>query len=674
MAVRTVTYSFAFGAVDSEATANLDLEWYSKSCLQLENFLLTRSGAIRKRLPFDAVPVDFADEEVFKCVPWAPDVRTAIMTVFTPGKIYLETGEILDNPYSAEDIENLQYTHNSRDMIVTTGHSSPHVLTISNGEIVFVPVNFLFGATRDQNLDVNITIHASANSGNITLTSNTALFDPSMVGGIWGITEPAGNLARYSSWIASSSIALNAYRRNDNKLYKATNAATTGNIPPTHDVDGEIISDGSVKWLFINRGIGYAKITEVISATSANATVQRLLPPTVVSGASGYAPTYRWNEGAWSSLRGFPKGCSFFQNALYLGGIGDTASTMGNLHIGSLVVDSLESFKNGTQRIWKSVTGNFRSFDTGNLLETDSKAIDLASDRSNPIVWLKSTDRLMVGTEQGIFPLANLGEVPGRSVSDAAAPTQAQLLENSIIYVRGARSSIKAARFDENTNSYTSEDLNIINKSFVEGIKEIAVSQSPDNIVLALREDGKISATLVNFTQQTLGLYVISNSEFIFKSISVLSLEDGDYLYTVVYVPDESKYYLGRMLLSSPYTDADGTAIDFGIYTYAATVKTHRISWEPLSQSGLSTGFFNSGELSVNQIKVDVFETQDLYINGIEYQFRTSEMELGEYSVPRDEVAHVLGSGEVSEILLESRNPLTCNIRAVEVTFGVPDN
>ena len=62
---------------------------------------------------------------------------------------------------------------------------------------------------------------------------------------------------------------------------------------------------------------GVVKITSVTSAISVTAEVQRRL--------GGTAATKLWAEGAWSSRRGYPRTCMFFQS----GGVSDPLTSPG---------------------------------------------------------------------------------------------------------------------------------------------------------------------------------------------------------------------------------------------------------------------------------------------------------------------------------------------------------
>ncbi len=81
----------------------------------------------------------------------------------------------------------------------------------------------------------------------------------------------------------------------------ASGSRSTGTYPPIH-TEGTWMADGAgVIWRHVCTDTGILRLTAVASPVSATATVLQTVPADCVA-----APSYRWSEGAWSDLYGYP--------------------------------------------------------------------------------------------------------------------------------------------------------------------------------------------------------------------------------------------------------------------------------------------------------------------------------------------------------------------------------
>jgi hypothetical protein len=188
------------------------------------------------------------------------------------------------------------------------------------------------GPFRVQNLDEALTVQASATSGTITLTASSALFQAGHVGGLmqispsdnttiplWTSNEDlrivrnhlTGALGTAGTWGPEDVPPVDVIRRYGKNVYKLTQGTDAGTNPPIHESGEALVDNKPTKWLHLNDDVGIVRITSITSATVAQAVVVRPLSLAVVA-----SPTYRWSEGAWSDLYGYPSSLEIFDQRL----------------------------------------------------------------------------------------------------------------------------------------------------------------------------------------------------------------------------------------------------------------------------------------------------------------------------------------------------------------------
>lgn len=173
------------------------------------------------------------------------------------------------------------------------------------------PQVFDTGPFRVQNLDKARTLQASGTSGTITLTANAALFQAGHVGSLMRM-RPTDNTT-LSLWTSNEDLTVGAKRRYRSNIYELTAGTNAGNNPPVHEEGIDQVDNAPTRWLFLGDDVGVVRITAITSPTEATATVIRRVPDACVS-----APTYRWSEGAWSALYGYPSQIELYDQRLVL--------------------------------------------------------------------------------------------------------------------------------------------------------------------------------------------------------------------------------------------------------------------------------------------------------------------------------------------------------------------
>lgn len=281
------------------------------------------------------IPFQFAadDAVVLEFTP-------GIMRVWRYGALVLKPD--LSGPYElvtpyveGDNLQNLRWVQSADAIYIVDGIRLPQRLVrlaLNSWSISFHLLRT--GPFRVQNLDRDKTILASGNTGTITLTTNFDLFVAPHVGSLmqisptdnstiplWTSNEElrqtrnvfTGVLGTLGTWDAEDAppVDLPVLRRYGKNVYQLTQGNNAGTNPPIHE-DGEALVDNApTKWLYLYDDIGIVRITAITDARTATANVIRPLSIAVVA-----TPTYRWSEGAFSGVYGYPSSIELFDQRM----------------------------------------------------------------------------------------------------------------------------------------------------------------------------------------------------------------------------------------------------------------------------------------------------------------------------------------------------------------------
>lgn len=364
--------SFSSGEVSPLLYGRPDYQRYQTGLKSCVGFLPLRQGGVtrapgtifrgytRNNAKARLIAFEFAknDSLLLELTPgWMRIWRYGELVKTSGGAIYE-----LAHPYTANDLDTLQWVQ-SADVIYLAGGGKPIQrlarLALNNWSIGAASVRN--GPFRVQNLDKARTIQASAITGSVTLTASQALFTAQHVGSLMRLE--VRDYANIPLWTGNTDASAGQKMRYDGRIYELTSGTNTGVNPPVHDEGTEQASlDPLVKWKYVSDGVGVVRITAVASGTSATAQVLRALPDAIVD-----TPSYRWSEGAWSNVYGYP--------------------TSLEIHDQRLVAAATPS---EPRTLWFSVIGDYLDFDPGT--EADSSfAYSIAGGSSqNRVIWLKT--------------------------------------------------------------------------------------------------------------------------------------------------------------------------------------------------------------------------------------------------------------------------------------------
>lgn len=499
--VEYIQKGFALGEILPEAQCSLiGTEAYAQCCEQMVNILNTPSGSARIRKGF-VLQASLPAQVNFAYIKKINNV----IAVIVPFNIYVYDKQFsliktISSPYDEGALEKLKFTlfaNEAEDdslsdeaehlyFLHPTFH--PKLLQLKNDIYVLEDFKNELGPTLDENKDESKTIKADlieiGDTVSFEATGSGNVFKEDIEGGIWGFSEAGDALAIYKLWVSGENVTVGVYRRNLGNLYRAQNSGITGNIQPSHNKDGKLISDGSVFWLYVNSGTGYARITERISSIKAKGIVIRILPPSMKEGSTApvFTPTSNWNEGAWSEYQGFPVALTFFEERAIFGGT-----------------------KRRPLWIWGSVLTEYENFDS--VGPGKGFAFLVTPGGGGRILWLKSYEKIAVGMTTGIALTTPSDSIeseqvsaPERVIKDELFDADSTIENNVLFYYAGREGRVLLHSFPlfrSDTAGFTYKDLSILNyRACLDCIYLTSIS-SPFNSIISLTTPGEL--TLYNF-------------------------------------------------------------------------------------------------------------------------------------------------------------------------------
>ena len=230
MVTKILKNTFIGGELSNKMQNRFDFSKYSSSAKYIENFNLQKEGNISFRDGSFYIANLNIDNDTIKKVrllEWIKNETTIYLLVFSNKSLKIYSNFVLlttlETPYDLENIKNIQIDYCGNNLYIVDGVHTPYFLNNigNNFTLKFADFSENDGTQPwdDENLS-DITLKASAASGNITITASRDLFNDTYL----------------------------------NKFIKIKNAG--------------------------NKTTGYAKITSIISATVVNATVIKNIPIT----------------------------------------------------------------------------------------------------------------------------------------------------------------------------------------------------------------------------------------------------------------------------------------------------------------------------------------------------------------------------------------------------------
>lgn len=396
----------------------------------------------------------------------------------------------------------------------------------------------------------DVTIIASAVSGSVTLTATRPLFKSGHVGAIFRLTTQG----------QVGSAALSGAAQSTGSIRIAGIAGPTGNGRAfAVDVSGTFVGTVSLQrslgvpgsWTTVESytapiskafpdlldnqivyyrlsmtaytsGTADAAVSQLSSVQSAIARITGAAADGLTATADLLSPintaaTTDWEEGEWSSYRGFPTAVALHDGRLFWGG-------------------------NGT-KIWGSVSDAFASFD--DTVEGDAGPISriVATGGRDGFRWLLALQRLIGGTaQQEISMRASAFDEPltstaftARACSTRGAYRVRSIRIDSLgVFVERNSQRIFELSFDFQKGDYSSKELTRLKQEMcAAGVKSVAAQRQPDTRLWFVLNDGTC-AVLTYEQEDDVAAWTPVTTNGTVENVAVLPGTDEDEVYFIV--------------------------------------------------------------------------------------------------------------------------------------------
>ena len=468
MRLSPIINSFASGELSPRLMGRTDSPKYATGCEVMENFMALPHGGAKRRGGTRFINEVKNSAHTTRLIPFEFSVDQTYVLEFGNNYIrfYTNGGQVQANSaayeitttYTHSQVNELQFAQNADVMWIVHPSHLPRKLTrLAHASWTIVDEAFKKGPFLPVNQNEALTLtFASTSAATQNLTASASLFDSSHVGTDWLVDTNPGN------------------------------------------------ATGEVVWVRVN---------SVASATVANVTVKDLdYMPTDTNA------TNLWQEGAFSTHRGFPSAVVFYEQRLWYGGT-----------------------THKPQTLWGSKTGNYEDFDLG-ANASDGLSYAIASDRVNNIKWMAAQRVLIVGTSGGEFRVTGGNESAitptnvdvRRQTSYGSKIGHPAYVGSDVFFIQRSGTQVRNVAYKWESDSFQSDDITFLAEHITTGgLTTLSYSHVPDSVLMGLRADGVLLMLTYEPTQEVIGWHRhITDGEY--KSLAVISEDGPDQFWFVV--------------------------------------------------------------------------------------------------------------------------------------------
>ena len=555
---------FNAGELSPRMQGRNDVSQYSKGCRTLRNFIVTPYGAVERRPGLEFLGRAKYSTGGIRLIRFAFSSTVSYVCEF--GNQYLrfwKNGSPVmngQNPlelataYTASELPDIKVVQSADVMtVVHPNHPVMELKRTGESAFTFTEKTFEFPPVLDPNLDDACTITPSAVSGTgITLTASKDVFTSGNVGGYFELVHTrqsneisrdftadgnSGSLEVYGYWTFTThgtwTGTLTIQRSFDGGAswtdYRTYSSANDSNTSTSGEEEERNVlyrltmenyqqaSSGTLKkcrCLLVNPDFvttGVVKITAVTNARTATARVVKKL--------GGNTATHEWNEGAWSSRRGYPRSVAYFEERMVFGGT-----------------------SNNPNRVWGSKTGDWDNYLIGTR-DDDALDFTLASDTVNTILWMCQHDALIIGTMDSEWTLSasdsNTALTPSnfrikRQSVYGSSGTQGCMVGDTVLFVQRGGHKVREFVYSWEKDGYSCPDMTILADHIASvGIVDASLQQLPDTIYWCVLADGTLAALTYERDQEVIGWHRHDTQGSVL-SVCVIPNGDADEVYFAV--------------------------------------------------------------------------------------------------------------------------------------------
>lgn len=565
MSMREPKRSLVGGEIDPDLWYASDLVPVRTGAALVRNFLIRPKGGIERTPGTEHIAVAKGAARV----KLGAFVRAGAAYIAEHGPGYTRmfdagmtagAGHIVEvaTPYGQADLPFLQTAQSNDVQWIFSGLPVKELQRIPNGSggytFQMVDAQISNGPFLDRNADASLTLTASAETGTITLTASAALFSPSHVGAFWRLDEQDGSDS--PEWEVAKSVSSGAQCRYAGNIYSAQNSGTTSNIPPTH-TDGDVtdgLSGTAVTWRYLHSGFGVVKITGYTSSTQVTAQVKKRLPRAVRAGS-----TWKWWEGAWSDLRGYPAAGALYKNALW----------------------AAASYYQ-PYNLWKSAIDGFDDFEPGTL-DDSSLVRGLFDGSTETIRWLAPGRVMAIGTdgpewvarpERAGDTVRTTNLITETATDRGSSEIPGHAIGGTTVFVDESRQQLLSLSYDFRSESWINRELSLLAGHILGvGVLELHYQRNPWPIFWLLLETGDVAGVTYLEGENILAWHVHEFGDPV-ESLVVAPVDNGErealFLAIRRQVGAGEEIHIERMF--ERYRPSTGQTIEAARYLYAAKV------------------------------------------------------------------------------------------------------
>lgn len=462
--------------------------------------------------------------------------------------IFEATGTFsLPTYYGTADLPNIKYDQ-SADVLFLTADGKTTAKLERRGTKSWSYVDYRANDGPFEIINTgDITMTASALSGDATLTASDDYFTSGHVGALFKLTssgqtvsadvsaaDNGTNSIRVTGVSTSRTFTVNItgtwsatvtlQRSADGTVWEDTTSTWTGNVSTTINdaFDNAVFyyrlyvktgdySSGTVELELVYAAGSIDGVCRVVARTSATVVTVQVLQDFGSTDA-----TRNWSEGSWSTEKGFPSSVSLYEGRLWFA---------------------------GKNKIWGSVSDAFSSFDSE--LVGDSKSISrtIGFGPVDAISWLVPSTRLLMGLATGEIsvrsstfgePLTNDNANLKAASTQGVAPRDAIQVDDIVYYIQRSLVKIYEATYQADRDAHFSVDLMLLNEAIaLSGIKRIAVSRQPETRIWVVLENGDIAVYLVDRAEDVRA-WSLMQTDGTYEDVCVLPGSEEDQVYFVV--------------------------------------------------------------------------------------------------------------------------------------------
>lgn len=570
MRVTQVQTSFSAGEIDPALDAQRDLKVYAAGVKRGRNCLWRSTGALAGRPgTLDLAGLNgecrLADFEFSNEQRYVMAFRSAAVDIYSLDGALLKT---LAGPWSSTQVYELTMTQRGDTMIITHQGFWPKVIK-RTGAAAFTIADFVFEVSIDSRkvyqpyykfTDAAVTLKPSGNTGAITLTASTAIFNNSYIGQRIRIYDAEVLITGYTSGtVVSGTVQGKLEGKLDLDPFKTTagslvvevthlfhglatgqsitlsGGTSTGRVPAdkfTGTFVVTVLDDN--RYEITLPAMTYTVREDLNQDGTDESNVYNAAHDTEDGGGSNVkfnvagAFTRNWSEPAISKVRGYPGSCCF--------------------HEGRLFFASTPSQPDG---VWGSNALLPFRFDVGKGYDGDSVQLAAGSEDSSRILHLVSNGDLQIftATREAIF-VTQAGEAITptnmriKGQSNAGVGNLVPLaIDNVSLFVQESGQSVSEFGFSTEGGGYSANQVSVLAAHLIRTPVAVAVTQGAqggaEQYAFFVNADGTVA---VYHSRRQEGLKGFLLWEF--ETASILSVcAIGTYVFFCAYVRGDYRLY-----------------------------------------------------------------------------------------------------------------------------------